>query len=80
MALFLQDKDIHIQYRPGKESANADGLSRQFDDSSTQNDTNSSSPCSLPSVEAAGGFGSSGASAGTPPSTGTSADNENNEQ
>ena len=69
MALFLQDKDIHIQYRPGKELANADGLSRQFDDSPTQKDKDSSSVCSLPPVEAAGGCGSSGASARTPPST-----------
>ena len=69
MALFLQDKDIYIHYRPGKESANADGLSRQFDDSSAKNDTNSSSPCSLPQVQAAGGCGSSGATAGIPPST-----------
>ena len=61
MAFFLQDKDIHIYYRPGKESSNADGLSRQFDDIQIKKETNSSSPCSLPQVQAAGGCGSSGA-------------------
>ena len=69
MALYLQDKDITSHYRPGKESSNADGLSRQFDDEDTKQENSSSSPGSLPQVQAAGGCGSSGASAGTPPST-----------
>ena len=69
MALFLQDKDIFIHYRPGEESANADNLSRQFDDSSIKEDISSSTPVSLPQVEAAGGCGSYRAPARTPPST-----------
>ena len=32
MAHYLQDKDLTIIYRPGKDSANADGFSRQFND------------------------------------------------
>ena len=69
MAFYLQDKDIHICYRPGKESSNADGLSRQFDDTQIAEETSSLSPGSLPQVQAAGGCGSSGALPGTPPST-----------
>ena len=69
MALFLQDKDICIMYRPGQESGNADGFSRQFDDQDTSPAMNSFTPVSLPKVEAAGGCGSSGAPAGSPPST-----------
>ena len=75
MALFLQDKDINITYRPGGESANADSFSRQFDDSPTKDDTNSSSPDSLPQLEAAGGYGRSGASPRTPPNTSATATN-----
>ena len=62
MTLFLQDKDIDIIYRPGKESGNADGLSRQFDDQpQPTEERNSSSPVSLHQVQAAGGCGSLGA-------------------
>ena len=61
MAEYLQDKDINIVYRPGKESSNADGFSRQYDDTSTTEDNSSSSPVSLPQVQAAGGCGISGA-------------------
>ena len=32
MTHYLQDKDLDIVYRPGKDSTNADGFSRQFDD------------------------------------------------
>ena len=32
MALYLQDKSLTFIYRPGKDLANADGMSRQFDD------------------------------------------------
>ena len=32
MTHYLQDKDLNIMYRPGKDSTNADGFSRQFDD------------------------------------------------
>ena len=69
MTLYLQDKDITILYRPGTESTNADGFSRQFDDALMPQNSSSSAPISLPQVEAAGGCGSSGASAGSPPST-----------
>ena len=69
MTLYLQDKDLTIIYRPGKDSGNADGFSRQFDDNDTAPPQDSSTPVSLPKVEAARGCGSSGASAGTPPST-----------
>ena len=69
MSLYLQDKDITILYRPGTESANADGFSRQFDDQDMPPAINSSTPVSLPEVEAAGGCGSSRALHGTPPST-----------
>ena len=80
MTLYLQDKDLNILYRPGKDSGNADALSRQFDDTLVTEEASSSSLFSLPQVEAAGGCGSSRASAGTPPSTppntGRSANNE----
>ena len=69
MSLYLQDKDISILYRPGAESGNADGFSRQFDDQDTSPAMNSFTPVSLPDVEAAGGCGSSGGPAGSPPST-----------
>ena len=62
MAQHIQDKDLTILYRPGKESSNADGLSRQFDDSPPLEDNiSSSSVLSLPQLEAAGGCGSIGA-------------------
>ena len=61
MTLYLQDKDLTIIYCPGKDSGNADGFSRQFDDKDTSQATSSSSPVSLPDVEAAGGCGSLGA-------------------
>ena len=32
MTYYLQDKDLNIVYCPGRESTNADGLSRQFED------------------------------------------------
>ena len=32
MTQYLQDKDLTILYRPGKDSTNADGMFRQFDD------------------------------------------------
>ena len=69
MTYYLQDKDITIVYRPGKESGNADGLSRQFDDQPqpTEENNSSTSVCSLPPGEAAGGCGSSGAPPSTPP-------------
>ena len=38
MVHYIQDKDLNIIYRPGKESTNADGLSRQFDDEDLQQD------------------------------------------
>ena len=69
MSLYLQDKAITILYRPGTESGNADGFSRQFDDQDAPPTMNSSTPVSLPQAEAAGGCGSSGALAGPPPST-----------
>ena len=60
MALYLQDKDLSIVYRPGDASGNADGFSCQFDDQEIAQ--NSSTPVlSLPRSEAAGGCGSSGA-------------------
>ena len=83
MALFLQDKDISILYQPGEKSANADGLSRQFDDSNFKDDSNSSTPVPLPQVEAAGGCGSSRAPRRTPPNTplqSTTPFRENNRQ
>ena len=67
MAEYLQDKEITIIYRPGKESSNADKLSRQFDDAPPTEDNSSSSPVSLPQVQAAGGCGSLGATPSTPP-------------
>ena len=67
MAEYLQDKEIAIIYRPGKESSNADGLSRQFDDTPPTEDNSSSSPVLLPQVQAAGGCGSLGATPSTPP-------------
>ena len=76
MTLYLQDKDITIQYRPGAESSNADGFSRQFDDRDMPSALDSSTPGSLPTVEAAGGCGSSGLQDGTPPSIPTN--NRNN--
>ena len=80
MTLYLQDKDITILYRPGTESSNADGFSRQFDDALIQKDKISSAPFSLPQVEAVGGCGSSRASAGTPPSTPPSTATTDNKQ
>ena len=35
MVQYIQDKDLSIIYCPGKDSSNADGLSRQFDDEET---------------------------------------------
>ena len=68
MADYLQDKDLTIYYRPGKESSNADALSRQFDDTPPLEDNGSSSSIlSLPRWEAAGGCGSFGAPPSTPP-------------
>ena len=69
MTLYLQDKDITINYRPGAESSNADGFSRQFDARDMPSAMDSSTPGSLPTVEAAGGCWSSGATVGTPPNT-----------
>ena len=67
MVDYLQDKDLNIHYRPGKESSNADGFSRQFDDTPPLDDnSSSSSSLSLPLLEAAGGCGSLGASPNTP--------------
>ena len=70
MVQYLQDKDLDITYRPGKESSNADGLSRQFDDVQTpplEDKSSSSSGVSLPRLEAAGGCGSFRAPPDTPP-------------
>ena len=70
MTIYLQDKDLTIVYRPGKDSSNADGLSRQFDDEQSHpRETSSSSVLSLPRSEAAGGCGSIGAPPNTPPDT-----------
>ena len=61
MTNYLQDKELNIVYRPGKDSGNADGLSRQFDDETTPPaKSSSSSNFSLPQLEAAGGCGSIG--------------------
>ena len=61
MALFLQDRDIKIIYRAGKLSGNADGLSRQFEDFTSQTEedyqTPPSSVISPPQVSSAGGCG-----------------------
>ena len=70
MSYYLQDKDLDIVYRTGKESTNADGFSRQFDDEEEDhNRISSSSVLSLPRLEAVGGCGSLRAPPNTPPIT-----------
>ena len=52
MALYLQDKSLTFIYRPGKDSANADGMSRQFDDNTDADRPSTSTPSSKDSPRA----------------------------
>ena len=52
MALYLQDKSLTFIYRHGKDSANIDGMSRQFDDNTDADCPSTSTPSSKDSPRA----------------------------